>query len=75
MQFFREFLVKVGANINKFRKKQHISQEELALSSNISMNYISKLERGKTNPSIKQLNKICRRLHIKLYDLFKDIDI
>lgn len=40
----------------------------------ISLNYISDLERGKTNPTLRLLNKICRGLRIKLYDLFVNVD-
>jgi len=69
-----QFLLKLGTNLSTIRKLKHVSQEQLALTASISLNYISQLERGMSNPSMKQLHKICRCLHIKLYDLLKDTE-
>lgn len=66
-------LIFLGKRIYLLRKKKNWSQEDLALESEINKNYISDLERGKRNPTIKVLTKISRALDVSLSHLFEGI--
>jgi len=63
----------LGMRIRYLRKQVKWSQEDLALEANINKNYISDLERGRRNPTVLVLTKICGALHIDLTELFKGI--
>jgi transcriptional regulator with XRE-family HTH domain len=60
---------RLGKAIIKLRKKNNLSQENLALNCYIDRSYLSEIEKGKANPSFKVLFKISRRLKIKLWQL------
>ena len=60
----------MGANIKKARLKQSLSQNQLAFETNLTREFINKIETGKYNISVKKLNKIAECLGIKLKDLF-----
>lgn len=42
----------VGRNVQRFRQKNHLTQEQLAKISGFSQQYISGLEKGRRNPTI-----------------------
>ena len=65
-----KILEKLGQNLKKYRLKKSLTQEFLAEKVGIHPTYVSKLESGKNNPSIKMLYKITRTLEIKLPELF-----
>ncbi len=62
-----------GRRVRYLRQKQKISIEELAFRCNINSNYLSDLERGNRNPTLKVLNKISKGLGIDLSELLKGI--
>lgn len=65
--------IDIGNKIRKQRIKKHMTQEKLAEYSNLSVNYVSKLERGqKTNISINKLLDICNALNITVSLLIGD---
>ena len=66
-------LVQLGKRIQFLRKQKGMSQEDLALESGVNKNYLSDLERGRRNPSLLILNRICYGLDIDLATLFKGI--
>lgn len=58
---------KLGANIATLRHQQHLTQEQLAELSDITVNYLSKVERGfATQISALTLNQIAIALHVPL---------
>ena len=63
----------IGKRIASERKKQKLSQEELAELANLHPTYISTVERGKSNIGIENIYKIAMALNIKLEILFKNI--
>ena len=63
----------LGMRIKYLRSLVHWSQEDLALEAGINKNYISDLERGTRNPTVKVLEKIAHALNISLAELFKGI--
>jgi transcriptional regulator with XRE-family HTH domain len=63
----------VGARIRFLRINSNQTIEELAFESGINTNYLSDLERGNRNPTIKVLNKIANGLKISLSELLLGI--
>lgn len=64
----------LGMRIKYLRSLKKWSQEDLALEAGINKNYLSDLERGSRNPTVKILDKIARTLGITLEELFKGIE-
>jgi transcriptional regulator with XRE-family HTH domain len=67
------FYKRLGERIVKARKKRQLSQEQLALLSDMDRTYLARVEEGKANPSIKVLNKLSRVLKIRLFYLLKGV--
>ncbi len=65
----------LGKRIQYLRSNRKMSQEDLALECDINKNYLSDLERGCRNPTVKVLAKIARGLGISLSELFKGVGI
>ncbi len=57
---------RIGERICRARKLRSYTQEELAFMSDIDRTYITRIERGKVNPSLRTLYKISRALKIGL---------
>lgn len=64
---------KLGETIIKTRQKRCLSQEKLALLSDVDRSYLAEVEEGKANPSVKFLHKIAKTLKIKVGKLLKEI--
>lgn len=52
------------------RTRAEMSQKEVAEMAGISVSYLSLLERGKRNPNMSTIEKICRALNISPLILF-----
>ena len=63
----------LGNNIRKARRKQNISQEELAFRISSARNYIGCIERAEKAPSLAILFAIAENLNTNLENLFKEI--
>ena len=63
--------VRVGKKIKALRNKKGFSQEALAFKSRLHRTYISDIERGLRNVSIKNIDKIARALNVNPEDLIK----
>ena len=59
-----------GLRIKELRLKAHISQEELSFRCGLSKNYISDVERGTRNISLKAISKLAYGLPVEIKDLF-----
>lgn len=59
-----------GKRIFYLRNEKKLSQEELAFRCGINKNYLSDIERGQRNPTLKIIQKIAVGLDIELYELF-----
>lgn len=59
----------LGNKIKKIRQKKKLSQEDLALESNLHRTYISDIERGSRNVSIKNIEKIAKALKVSIKEL------
>lgn len=60
-----------GMRIREIRHLQQLSQEELAFRCGLSKNYVSDVERGTRNITLKVIEKFARGLDISLSDLFR----
>lgn len=63
----------LGMRIRYLRTQKKWSQEDLAFEAEINKNYISDLERGTRNPTVKVAEKIAKALGVTLAELFKGI--
>lgn len=61
---------KLGSEIKRLRKKQDLSQEELAERAKLDLTSVSEIESGLRNPSLKTIHKIALALKVSLSDLF-----
>lgn len=57
--------------VKEIRKKEWLSQEDLAFKAKLHRTYISDIERGNKNISIENIYKIAQALGIEVYNLFK----
>lgn len=62
-----------GANLRKQRLSQGKSQETLAYDADITMNYLSGIERGARNPSLQVIGQLANALRIQITDFFVPI--
>lgn len=63
-------LRKVGKNLQRARLARSWSQEDLADEAKLDRTYVSQLERGMGNPSLRILSSLASALKIELKDLF-----
>lgn len=61
-------------NLKHYREQSSLSQAKLAEKSNLSTNYISEIESGRSLPSIKSIEKISNILGVKPYQILMDIE-
>jgi len=68
-----DVLKDLGMRIRFLRTSKHMSIEDLALEADVNKNYLSDLERGTRNPTVKVLYKLSKALDEDLSNLFKGI--
>ncbi len=61
----------LGANVRHHRKLKGLSQERLALDAGMERSYVSDLERGTRNPSVRALGRLADALGIDAQELLK----
>lgn len=61
---------KFGSRVERLRRQQKITQEELGLRAGFDRSYVGGLERGERNPSLKNIYKISKALKVSLSKLF-----
>ncbi len=73
---YEQMLLSISKTILGYRKKNNLTQKELAEKLNVNQTMISKLERGDYNPTLKTLHTISRKLTRTsdlLINMLKDI--
>lgn len=65
-------LVQFGNKVRRERLKRHLSQEELAARAGVHRTYIGMVERAEKNITLKNVEKICSALNLKIPDFFSD---
>ena len=63
----------IGKRIQYLRKQKGVSQLDLALDAGVNRNYLSDLERGERNPSLKVLVRIAEALGVDLSTLVQGV--
>lgn len=64
----------LGVNVRRFRKLKGMSQEQLALEAGMERSYVSDLERGTRNPSVRALGRLANALGVLPSALLIDIE-
>ncbi len=67
-------MITIGTNICRYRKEKNMTQRDLGDSIGVSNTYLSDLEVGRTNPSIKTLKKVATALEISYIKLLEGTD-
>ncbi len=63
-----------GRILQELRTERGLSQEELGFESNYHRTYISQLERGQKNPSLKAIFRLARVLGIRPSEMIRRIE-
>lgn len=66
----KKILIKFGNRIREERKKQKLSQEQLAIKAGVHRTYIGMVERAEKNITLLNIEKIAKALNIKIIELF-----
>ena len=61
----------LGANLKKWRLRRKWSQMKLAEEADISMNFLSEIERGVKWPFPETLQNLATALNVEVFELFK----
>ena len=64
---------RVSRNIQRIRRENDLSQEEVAHRADIHQTYLSGVEIGKRNPSILVVERIAKALGVDVSEIFKPI--
>ncbi len=64
------FLLAFGSHLRSLRKKVGITQEETADRAGIHVTYLSGVERGLRNPSIRNVRRLAEALGVPTKELF-----
>ncbi len=65
--------IQLGMRIKYLRTQNGWSQEDLSFEAEINKNYLSDLERGTRNPTLKIIEKIASAFKISIAELCKGI--
>ena len=65
---------KFGQMIKALRKKRQFTQEDLSEKSDIGVQYISRIENGAANPTLKVIRVIAIALDAALPELFSGLE-
>ncbi len=63
-----------GRMLQELRTERGLSQEKLGFESNYHRTYISQLERGQKNPSLKAIFRLARVLGIRPSEMIRRIE-
>lgn len=66
--------IRFGVRVHSLRMERRLPQDALALRSQVHRNYISDVERGKRNVSLRIIERIAKALDVEIAELFKDMD-
>lgn len=72
MESNSEILIKFGKRVRELRKKEGLSQEELAHKANLHRTYIGMIERAEKNITLSNIAKIANALDTSLSKLFHE---
>jgi transcriptional regulator with XRE-family HTH domain len=59
-----DLVVLLGRNIRACREARGLTQEQLALDAGMKRSYVSELERGLRNPTVRALGRLAQALQV-----------
>ena len=62
----------LGRNVRDARRRAGLSQEQLAFEAGMKRSYVSDLERGTRNPSVKAIGRLALALGVDPPDLLRE---
>ena len=60
-----------GKNVKHFRLHRQLSQAALAEKADISVTFLSNIERGKMFPKVETLSRLTESLEVEIFELFR----
>lgn len=70
MDAYNSYQVAFGKQVRSLRMQRGLTQEEVAHRAGIHVTYLSGVERGVRNPSLKNIRSIAQALRVFVQDLF-----
>ena len=67
-------VVLLGLNVRKFRKLRGMTQEQLGLDTEMERSYVSDLERGTRNPSVRAVERLAKALGVETHLLLMPLE-
>ena len=64
----------IGENIKRIRTAKNLSQKEVPINASLDAAQYSRIENGKTDPSVNTLERIAKAMEITLAELFASTD-
>ncbi len=64
-----DLIINIGLKIRKIREEKNLSIMDMADKLDMEYNNVIRIEKGRTNPTISTLFKICQALNVKLVDI------
>ena len=61
----------LGANVRRHRQLKKMTQEQLALEAGMERSYVSDLERGTRNPTVRALGRLAEALGVEPKELLE----
>jgi transcriptional regulator with XRE-family HTH domain len=62
---------RVALNLQRLRKARRWSQSQLAEKAGLSREYVTRIERGRQDPTLGTLERLAKALKVKLVDVVK----
>ena len=70
-----DLVVLLGRNVRNARLGKRMTQEALALDADMKRSYLSELEAGKRNPTVKALGRLAKALEMEAADLLRSVPV
>ena len=64
----------LGRNVRRLREAQDASQEEISFRAGLNRAYLSDVERGERNPTVRVAGRIAKALGVEPAELFRAIE-
>ena len=62
--------VRIGGRLRELRLEQNLTQETVAERAGVSYKFLGEVERGRANPSLLTIDRICGALGVEIDDLW-----
>lgn len=67
-----DLVLVLGRNVRRLRRLRGLSQEQLALEADMKRSYVSDLERGTRNPTVRAVERLATALGVQGKDLLDE---